>query len=52
LHYGKIDIWVQLYQFYLYYYNKENKVIEIAKAIEKEKAEYKPTKILIQNELF
>jgi len=52
LHYGKIDIWVQLYQFYLYYYNKENKVIEIAKAIEKEKAEYKPTKMLIQNELF
>ncbi len=33
--YEKIEIWKQLYKFYLYYYNKHHKVEEVIKDIKK-----------------
>ena len=37
--YEKIEIWKQLYKFYLYYYNKYHKVDEVIKDIIKPKIE-------------
>lgn len=51
--YKKVEIWKQLFTFYLYYYNKyhklETKALDIKKPIEEKELAVKPD---IQNKLF
>jgi len=52
LAYGKIDIWKQLYKFYLYYYNKHNQINEVVKDIKKVEQEEQIIKEPKQQSLF
>jgi hypothetical protein len=41
LTYEKVEVWKQLYKFYLYYYNKKHDVVETVKDIKKQEPETK-----------
>ena len=50
--YKKIDVWKQMYRFYLYYYNKYNNDIKIEPMLVIPKKETKVKKQSLDNELF
>ena len=50
--YKKVEIWKQLYRFYLYYYNKYNTDIKIEPMIVKKETKVKPKQITTDNQLF
>jgi hypothetical protein len=50
--YKKIDVWKQMYRFYLYYYNKYNNDIKIAPMLVIPKKEIKVKQQVTNNKLF
>ena len=50
--YKKIDVWKQMYRFYLYYYNKYNNDIKIAPMLVIPKKETKVKQQVTNNKLF